>query len=75
MSYGIKRDPVEETPEYLAIADEVDKLIKEHFSDELGSPRLGMCHCVWAYKKRILKTKYGIDWRSPAEMNPLTLFD
>ncbi len=41
-----------------------------------GVPRrLGFCHQYWAVKKRILKEKHGIDWHSPAELNPNTRFD
>jgi len=29
----------------------------------------------WAAKKELLKKEYGIDWKSPAEMNPYALFD
>jgi hypothetical protein len=36
---------------------------------------MGYCHEFWAAKKRILRRKYGIEWRSPAEMNPGTMFD
>ena len=36
---------------------------------------MGFCHSYWATKKSILKDKYGIDWKSPAEMNPQTCFD
>ena len=41
-----------------------------------GIPRtLGYCHALWAAQREILKEKYGIDWRSPAEMNPNIIFD
>ena len=41
---------------------------KEHY-------RLGACHGYCAAQKRILKEDYGIDWRTPAELNPNTRFD
>ena len=35
----------------------------------------GDCHRIWRVKKQILKEKYGLDWRSPGEMNPRNFFD
>ncbi|MDD3284220.1 MAG: hypothetical protein PHZ07_01355 [Patescibacteria group bacterium] len=36
---------------------------------------LGDCHIFWEEKKRILKEKYNIDWKTPAEINPSAKFD
>jgi hypothetical protein len=35
---------------------------------------LGSCHAFWSMKKEYLR-KHGINWRSPAELNPYTSFD
>jgi hypothetical protein len=35
---------------------------------------LGVCHSYWARKKELLAKK-GIEWKTPAEMNPNILFD
>lgn len=35
-----------------------------------GRGELGFCHIVWETKKRILKEKYGMEWKTPAEENP-----
>ncbi len=65
-------DPVEYTEEYKKIEKELEQLIEER----LGSGGyLGFCHGYWMVKKRILKEKYNIDWKSPAELNPGVLFD
>ena len=37
--------------------------------------QMGYCHAFWGAKKRILKDKYGIDWKPPAETNPRCKFD
>jgi hypothetical protein len=42
-------------------------------SDQRG--QMGFCHLLWATQKRILKEKYGIDWKTPAERNRNILFD
>ena len=35
----------------------------------------GMCHRIWSETKLQLKSEHGIEWRSPAELNPDTMFD
>ncbi|MGB5636858.1 MAG: hypothetical protein WBM44_28925 [Waterburya sp.] len=69
----MNRDPIENDPQFkeiLAQADaEAEKNVKDH-------PRsMGFCHLFWSTKKDILRYKYGIDWKSPAEMNPDIRFD
>lgn len=69
----LKRDPIESTPEWRKINAEVEKELDEIFKDH---PRgMGFCHLYWHEKARLLKEKYGIDWRSPARMNPRVMFD
>jgi len=34
----------------------------------------GFCHYYWPVRKRILKEKYNIEWKTPAEENPLLNF-
>ena len=36
---------------------------------------MGYCHSLWARQQAILKDKYGIDWKTPAEQNPDILYD
>jgi hypothetical protein len=35
----------------------------------------GYFNFYWPVKKRILKDQYGIDWRTPPEMNPGVIWD
>jgi hypothetical protein len=68
-----KADPIEQSSEYLAIADELERLIEERFpSDEFF---IGRCTQIWNYKKQLLREKYGIRWRTPHELNPTICFD
>ena len=67
------RDPVEDTLEYQQIKAELEELINEKLKN--CSRGLGYCHIYWRTKKRILKEKYNIEWRSPAELNPCVIFD
>ena len=36
---------------------------------------IGDCHIIWSEQKRILKEKYNINWKTPAERNPNVKFD
>lgn len=36
---------------------------------------MGFCHIYWPTRKRILKEKYNIDWKTPPEENPGVLYD
>ena len=64
---------------YEAVRDEVNARAEKMACEELGIPEgeymLGMCHSIWHYKKQILKTEDGIDWHSPAELNPDAIYD
>jgi hypothetical protein len=66
-------DPIEDDPDVARIIQKVDRLVRRrHMFRKKG---MGYCHEFWAEKKRILRLKYGIEWRSPQEMNPGTMFD
>jgi hypothetical protein len=66
----IKRDPVEMTREYLDVIDAVEEKIENNRSYR-GH---GSCHHVWELKKGYLM-EYGIEWKSPGELNPGVMFD
>lgn len=63
----IKHDPVEETEEYKAVVDEVEKM-----AERLVNPKVrhGRDYFVEEEKKRLLKELYDIEWRTSYEMNP-----
>ena len=70
-------DVKEIDPKYRNIIKKVDKEVEENIESKFPgmSKTMGFCHSFWNEKKRILKEKYGIDWRSPSELNPGTLYD
>ena len=68
----LKYDPVEDTLYFMQIEEEVNRLVKEKIGE---GGYMGYCFIYWGTKKQILKEKYGIDWRSPSELNPTVLFD
>lgn len=65
-------DPVERTFEWEMHAYEVEC---ECYEALQGMPRgLGFCHTFWATQKEAWR-KRGIEWKSPADMNPDVMFD
>lgn len=66
----LKRDPVEMTPEYLAVIDEVEKKVAENMTTH----GRGSCHERWSLTREYLEEK-GIQWRSQGVMNPGWRFD
>jgi len=67
-------DPIETDPRYAGMLAEAD-VEAERALRGMGIEGLGACHYHWDVKQRFLKEKYGIDWKSPAEMNPGACFD
>ena len=69
----LRTDPVEYTWEwekiYYDVEDELDRRLAN------VSRQMGFCFQYWAMKRELLMEKYGIDWRSPSQMNPRVMFD
>lgn len=63
----IKRDPVEDTEEYKAVAEEVESMAEALVDPNI---RYGRNFFVEEEKKRLLKELYGIEWKTTDEMNP-----
>ena len=72
---GIAHDPVEDDPRYAAIFQGIDAEVAALLADDPQRGSMGFVNIVWATKQRLLKEKYGIDWRTPAELNPHIIFD
>ena len=69
----LKCDPVEYTWQWEDIYPEVDRRLTERFAN---APRhMGFCFKYWEAKRELLKKEYGIDWKSPSQMNPRVMFD
>ncbi len=61
-------DPIEMTPEYLAIRFELEEKIDEALEHERGY--YDYCKEYWMAKRMILRSDYGIRWKSPIVLNP-----
>ena len=68
----LKYDPVEDTPEFQTIKDELEAKIIAKIGPNSG---MGYCYLYWETKRDILKKDYGIEWKSPALLNPKVRFD
>ncbi len=66
-SEPIKHDPIEDTEEFRSIIEEVDKEAESLVESDI---RFGRYYFVEKEKKRILKEKYNIDWKTTDEINP-----
>jgi hypothetical protein len=69
----LRHDPIEDDPELGPIVRKAG----ERAERELGASegQMGFCHLLWERQQRILRDEYGIEWKSPSEMNPDILFD
>lgn len=68
----LKFDPVERSGKWEDCIYEVEKECDEKLAGERKG--MGFCFSYWSTKKAVL-AKYGIDWDSPAVMNPRVMFD
>jgi hypothetical protein len=68
-----KCDAKEYNPEYEAIIQGVNQKVSEEM-ERKNIKGLGSCHTFWELKKKYLKAK-GIEWKSPSELNPNTMYD
>ena len=73
----LPHDPIEDDPAFRADLDAAAEAARLELIDHPMNGQNGFCHVFWASKKRILKERFGIDWRTPVEMDPyrLTMFD
>jgi hypothetical protein len=72
---GLAHDPVEDDPRHAEVFARIDGEVDALLADHPQRGAEGFCHVRWSAKQRLLKERYGIDWRSPAEMNPQVIFD
>jgi len=72
---SVRHDPIEDDPNYQAVISAIDAEVNENLKHHPMRGGFGFVHIYWQEKKRVLHDKYGIEWRSPAEMNPHILFD
>jgi hypothetical protein len=67
---SLRRDPIDNDPRFAGIRAEVEKAIEKALKDHPLRGGMGFIHVYWEAKKAILKERYGIDWKTPTELNP-----
>ncbi|MFA6823873.1 MAG: proteinase inhibitor I4 serpin, partial [Geobacter sp.] len=72
---GLYYDPIEEDPRHAEVFSKIDAEVNEALGITTKGGGRGYIHVIWETKKRLLKHKYNIDWRTPAELNPHVMFD
>ena len=65
-------DEVEYSDDYLLVEREMETLVRAETGE---GDYLGFCHLYWEVKKEVLRRKFGIVWRSPADRFPGMRFD
>jgi hypothetical protein len=73
MNDGLKHDRQESDPKLRRIIKKAEREAKEALSDY--PPCIGFSTVLWEKQQQILKQKYGINWKTPYEMNPDVCFD
>lgn len=66
------KDPIENTKDYILAMEQIDPILDKEFPPD--QYMMGTCYKYWARKKELLRKK-GIEWKTPAEMNPNIRFD
>lgn len=68
-------DPIEDESAVQAILQQAEREAEADLAAKGIKEELGYCHVLWFAKARILASRYGITWYSPAEMNGHITFD
>ena len=71
----LEHDSIEDKEEYKEIFKSVDKEVEDFLQRKGIKYNLGYIHFFDNYKKKLLKEKYGIDWKTTQEMNPDIIID
>jgi hypothetical protein len=72
---GLRYDGIEDIPKYKVIMEKAGHEADNELMKKGYKKRMGYCHIYWRTKKRILRDKYHIIWRTPVELNPGVIFD
>jgi len=73
---GLLRDRIELDPKFRRVEAEIDAAADKEL-EARGLNRIGMGRFYFheQFKKKVLKERYGIEWRTLSEMNPEVCID
>lgn len=70
---SFRHDPLEDDPSFAVVLQAASERAEQELADH---PRgIGFCHVFWEKKQEILREQYGLEWKTPAELNPHMTFD
>ena len=69
---GLKNDPIEQSEKYLAIYDEMERIVQGLIEQEGRLSRTPDQY--WNIKRDVLQFHFGIEWKSPRILNPTVRF-
>lgn len=72
---SLARDPQEADPRFAAAFVAASEQAARDLEGHPLHGGLGFCRVYWLRKKQILWEHFGIEWRSPADLNPFVLFE
>lgn len=76
MSYLKEYIPLPEQKElYEKVYSKVERKARRRVLGLFGRPYHGACHAIWHEMREIFRDEYGIEWKSPQELNPRVRFD
>ncbi len=70
-----KHDSQEDDPKKAPLFDQARKEVDDEMNREGIKGQFGSCHKYWARLKKRLKEKHAIDWLSPKELHPNSIYD
>ncbi len=70
---SLKSDPKERDPRYRRLIRAAERQARVNLGGLAET--FGGCHALWAEQQRILRDEHGIEWKSPADLNPGVIFD
>jgi len=74
MGSGITTDAKDIDPQYTNLIHKIEVAVSEEMIQEGSTNQWGSCRRFWELKKEKLKEN-GIEWKSPADLNPNICFD
>ena len=67
-------DPAEDDPQFATVLLRATLDVDAALAGE-DRTITGFCHLSWRTKQRVLRERYGVEWRTPVELNPQIIFD
>lgn len=69
-----RADPAEDDSRLAAVLLRATLEVDAELAEE-DRNLMGFCHLFRRTKQRILRERYGVEWRTPVELNPQIIFD